>query len=111
MDALGIAVVFFVIYAIVVFVTDRFIIRLLPRFIRRSKIMLQAIGYLFAFVGIFCIIEWGYGHTVVTLNSNEPFLSPFRWIWWGVSALVLGFAQAFLSEEKVLEAQVTDPAG
>ena len=110
MNAFGVAVAFFVIYAVVAFVTDRFVIRLLPMFVRRSRLMLQVIGYLLAFIGIFCIIEWGYGHTVVTLNSNEPFLNPLRWVWWGFAAPILGFAQAFLSEEKALDAKTDTPA-
>jgi len=106
MNVFGIAVAFFIIYAVIAFVTDRFVIRLLPMFVRRSRIMLQVIGYVLAFVGIFCIIEWGYGHTVVTLNSNEPFLNPLRWGWWGFAAPIMGFSQAFLSEEKALDAKV-----
>jgi hypothetical protein len=64
--------------------------------------MLRIVGYIALFVGVWCFIAWGYGHTVVTLDSNEPFLNPLRWIWWVLAALILGIAQAFLLEEKVI---------
>ncbi|MEM7738223.1 MAG: hypothetical protein AAF267_20805 [Deinococcota bacterium] len=101
MGVLSFTIGFFAIQVAVLFVTDKFVIPRLPGFIQDSVFILRIIGYVTLFIAVWCFIAWGYGHTVVILDNNDPFLNPLRWIWWVLAALIFGIAQAFLAEERV----------
>ncbi|MEM6429162.1 MAG: hypothetical protein AAF708_07965 [Deinococcota bacterium] len=101
MAVIGWSIALFAIKIVVQFITDKFVIPKLPGFIQNSAFTLRMISYVALFISFTCIIAWGYGHAVITLDSNQPFLNPLRWIWWALSAVSFGIEAAFAAEEKV----------
>lgn len=91
------AIIFFTIYIVCMFVTDKAIDRYVPA-LASSKILLLVIGFSIAFAGMFFLMVWGRAPRVLFIGSNTPTFNPLRIIWMFLSAVFLGISQGFITD-------------
>ncbi len=101
------SLVFLALIGVSNFLVSRFLLPRLPKQFTRSKLIMRIAAYLFAFIGILFIMNWGTNITVIqTQQGTRTGLA--RWIWWILSAVFFGIASLLLSRADRLADQQSE---